>query len=279
MRYRSFGKSGQVVSAVSLLLDGDARRSARDWKSLVGLALDCGINAFEIAGDAPALIEGAAEVLGEVERDLLFVTWRPKQFDSDPGNSVEAFVARTGLEYLDLLAFDGPPVTTCPVLDSLRQTRRIRAYGLAGLDDDSDVLIKLGAYDAISIPYSPVSGWKDRNRLKAAAERDMAVVAHGIWPDAMKPKKDGISLLKPLFKDRAHPLAGVGGYKFLEQTPGWTAEEICLAYVLTEPAVTTVQFEVDNGERLRRLADVTEKDLPTGVSAQIEMARFSVAGA
>lgn len=276
MRYRSFGNSGQVVSAVSLLLDGETRRTAREWRSLVDLALDCGINAFEIAGEAPAVIEGVAETFGEVERELLFITWRPKSFASDPGHSVEAFVARTGLEYLDLLAFDGAPVSS-PTLDSLRQTRRVRAYGLAANGDETDMLMARGAYDSIATPYSPISGWKDRNRLKAASERDMAVVAHSIWPDEMKAR--GAAPKKPMFRDRAHPLAGAGGYGFLETTPGWTAEEICLAYVLTEPAVTTVQFELDGGERLRRLAEVTEKDLPAGVSAQIEMARFSVAGA
>ena len=74
---------------------------------------------------------------------------------------------------------------------------------------------------------------------------------------------------------RKEPLAGIGGYGFLENTPGWTAEEICLAYVLTEPAVTTVRFEVDRIEHLERLAEVPDRDLPTGVAAQIEMARFS----
>lgn len=274
MRYRSFGRSGLVVSAVSLLLDGRTRHSAKEWRNLIRLAMDCGINAFEIAGDAPAVIEGAAEALNEVERDLLFVGWRPSAFAADPANTVEAFVARTGIEYLDLLAFDGPPPNS-PSLEGLKRTRRVRAYGLAGQDEESDLLMTRGAFDAIAAPYSPISGWKDRNRIKAAAARDMAVVAHSICPEQMQPK--GALLKKPLFKDRANPLAGVGGYAFLENTPGWTAEEICLAYVLTEPSVTTVQVEVDKPDRLERLAATAEKDLPTGVAAQIEMARFSVA--
>lgn len=277
MRYRPFGRSGLVVSTVSLLLDGDTRRSAREWRGLTAMAIECGINAFEIAGDTPAVIEGAAEVLGDIERELLFVAWRPKGFASDPGNSVEAFVARTGLQYLDLLSFQGSPVTS-PLLDSLRQTRRVRAYGLAAQDDESDLLIARGGYDAIATPYSPISGWKDRNRLKAAAQRDMAVVAHDIWPEEMHPKRATI-LKKPIFKDRANPLAGAGSYGFLDTTPGWTAEEICMAYVLTEPAVTTVRVEADSPDRLERLAAVAEKDLPAGVAAQIEMARFCPTGA
>lgn len=272
MRYRSFGRSGQVVSAVSLLLDGKSRQSAREWRNLVRVALDCGINGFEIAGDSPAVIEGAAEGLSQVERELLFVTWRPAVLAADPANSVEAFVARMGLEYLDMMAFDGPP----PALDSLKSTRRVRAYGLAGRDDESDLLLARGAFDALSAPYSPASGWKDRNRIKAAAARDMAVVAHSICPEEILPKPEGL-LKKSFFRDRANPLSGAGSYRFLDSTPGWTPEEICLAYVLTEPSVTTVRMEVDRPERLERLAETTEKDLPTGVAAQIEMARFSAA--
>jgi len=274
MRYRSFGRSGLVVSAVSLLLDGQSRQSAKEWRNLIRMGMECGINGFEIAGDTPAVIEGAAEALADIERDLLFVAWRPTAFAADPANTVEAFVARTGLEYLDLMAFDGPPPQS-PSLESLKRTRRVRAYGLAGQDEESDLLMTHGAFDAIAAPYSPMSGWKDRNRIKAAAARDMAVFAHSILPDAMQPKTGVFK--KPLIKDRANPLAGVGGYGFLENTPGWTAEEICLAYVLTEPSVTTVRFEIDKADRLERLAAVAEKDLPTGVAAQIEMARFSVA--
>lgn len=277
MRYRSFGKSGHVVSAVSLLLDGTSRHSAREWRNLVRVALDCGINGFEIAGDVPALLEGAAEGFAAVERELLFVTWRPTRFAADPANTVEAFVARTGLDYLDMMAFDGPP-PDAPSLELLKGTRRVRAYGLCGQDDDSDLLLARGAFDALSAPYSPASGWKERNRIKAAAARDMAVVAHSICPDEVVPRPQGV-LKKSFFRNRANPLAGAGSYRFMDSTPGWTPEEICLAYVLTEPSVTTVRMAAETPEKIERLAEVPEKDLPTGIAAQIEMARFSVASA
>ncbi|MBP7649752.1 MAG: hypothetical protein KA744_07890, partial [Phenylobacterium sp.] len=74
---------------------------------------------------------------------------------------------------------------------------------------------------------------------------------------------------------RAEPLAGAGTYAFLHQTHGWSAEEVCLAYALTEPAFATVQVEQFRAEAIERLALITDKDLPTGVAAQIEMARFS----
>jgi len=272
MRYRAFGRSGLVVSAVSVLLDAGARRSARDWRGLIEAAMNLGINGFEIAGDAPAMIEGAAEALSGVERELLFISWRPRALAADPGDTVEAFLARTNLGYLDLLSFD-EQAPAAQALERLRETGLARAFGLTSDDEETDLLIAHGAFEALTTCYSPISGWRERNRLKAAARRDMAVIARNIWPEEMHPRK---ALLKrSLFANRRNPLAGMGGYGFLENTPGWTAEEICLAYVLTEPAVTTVRLEVDRIDRMAKLAEVTDKDLPTGVAAQIEMARFS----
>lgn len=275
MRYRPYGKAGQVVSAVSLLLDGSNRHSAREWRNLITSAMDLGINGFEIAGDAPALIEAAGEALADVERELLFIAWRPNALAAEPSDTVQAFLARTRLGYLDLLNFDAAPPAN-EALARMKQGRLVRSYGLTSDDDDTDQLIARGAFDALTTCYSPISGWRERNRLKKAAEQGMAVIARNIWPEVMQPKP--VLFKKPILGRRKNPLAGIGGYQFLDNTHGWTAEEICLAYVLTEPAVTTVRFQIDKIDRLQRLAEAPSRDLPTGVAAQIEMARFSADG-
>ena len=70
-------------------------------------------------------------------------------------------------------------------------------------------------------------------------------------------------------------LAGAGTYAFLEQTPGWTSEQICLAYALTDVKIATVMVEPRSLEHLEMLAQVADRDMPAGLSAQVEMARFS----
>jgi len=275
MRYRPFGRSGIVISAVSLLLDGAVRRSAREWRDLVHTAMECGINGFEITGESQALLEGACEALAGVERELMFVTWRPRAMAADARETVEAFLARTGLEHLDLLLLQDI-LPASEALDSLRLSRRVRALGLASDDETGEMLIARGAFEAIAAPYSPVSGWRDRNRIKAAAQRDMAVIAHDIWPEALR-KAAAAPVKRSLFA-RPEPLAGVGSYQFLDSTPGWDAESLCLAYVLTEPAVTTVRLAAGRPSDIQRLAAIPDLDLPAGVAAQIEMARFSVEG-
>jgi hypothetical protein len=39
--------------------------------------------------------------------------------------------------------------------------------------------------------------------------------------------------------------------------------------------LASLLIEADHGERIERLSAVPERDLPTGVAAQIEMARFT----
>ena len=70
---------------------------------------------------------------------------------AEPGSAVEALLARTGLRYLDLLSFDATPPST-DVLQRMRNTRWVRSYGLTSDDEDTDLLIAHGAFDACPDP-------------------------------------------------------------------------------------------------------------------------------
>jgi hypothetical protein len=72
-------------------------------------------------------------------------------------------------------------------------------------------------------------------------------------------------------------MTNAGSFAFLHQTPNWNAESICLAFTLTDPAVASVMVDAINPERMEALAAVPERDLPPGLSAQIEMARVGSA--
>jgi hypothetical protein len=92
-------------------------------------------------------------------------------------------------------------------------------------------------------------------------------------PSPSAPKKRGLfgAIIGAAEPD---PLAGTGTYAFLHETRNWTAEELCLAYALLEPAVSTVLVRAHEPERLAALAAVPDRDLPPGIAAQVEMARF-----
>ncbi len=291
MRFRSLGQSGKSVSAISLSLGDGTRLSAHDWLKLIYSALECGINCFEVVGREPAIAEGLAQALSAVERRLVFVVWRLGS-TSAPGSrpvrdfsaaalagAVQSALTRTGLGYLDAVVLDDPNDSelspqALTALKAMRDAGHVRMLGVAGEDDAIDAYISTGAFDLLCTPFNLISGWKERLRLKSAMALDMAVFGYGYYPEAFH-KAQAAAAPKTGILNRANPLAGVGTYRFLDKTKGWAAEEICLAHALTEPALATVQIVADRAERIEALASVPERDMPPGVSAQIEMARFA----
>lgn len=293
MRYRPFGQTGTAVSAVSLALTDMKGWDVRDWTALIHTALEQGINAFEIVGRSPAILDGLAAGLGALERRLLFVGLRlgvPVKGHRDYSakalsGAIQATIARTGLEYLDVVLLDDPAEDSLSpdalaALKAERTRGAARMIGVAGLDPAIDFYIATGAFDVLAMPFGVMSGWLDRRRIREAIDREMAVMGTAFVPDGLaeqvaeaKPRRGLLGRFK-----RANPLEGVGTYAFLDSTPGWTMEEICLAYALTEPSLATMQVASNQVRRLEALASVAERDLPAGLSSRIEMARFSQSG-
>ena len=291
MRFRPLGVSGMVVSAVSMsLADSGARSRPADWTPIIYAALENGINAFEVVGRHPAIAEGLGMALRSVERRLVFVAWRigstfspngaPTRDFSPEGmqRTIQSAIARSGLGYLDAVILDDPDGTelTGPgleMLKGLREQGHARMLGIAGENEAIDAYISVGAFDILCTSFSLNSGWKQRLRLKAAIERDMGVFGYNYYPEAFH---RGASMsVKPQSGRNVSPLAGAGTYAFLDNTPKWKGEELCLAYALTEPCLASVQIVADRPDRLEQLAAISERDLPPGLGAQIEMARFS----
>ena len=296
MRYRPLAHLPMAVSAISLRLDDRFQRSAAGWSALTLAALHCGINCFEIYGRNPALVDGVGQALRTVERRLIYLAWRfgpcamPPQYAANayaPGameSLTKAIIARTGLDYIDLVQLDDPGGRDLSAqgLQSLKQMKaqqQVRALGIAGHGEEIDAYISTGAFDTLTMPFSMLSGSRERRRMKAAADRNMTVMGDSFYPKAMlavaeaaKPKKGLMGWNKGAQALTPQP------YAFLHATADWTVEEICLAYALTEPTMASVQIEPENILHMQTLAEVAERELPSGLPAQIEMSRFSTLG-
>ena len=127
----------------------------------------------------------------------------------------------------------------------------------------------------LGTPYNLTSGWRERNWLRAAGQHDIAVFGYEPYPIEFHRAVSAMQRQQP--KGRVEALHGCGSYSFLDATPNWTAEEICVAHALTEPGLATIQILAPSLDRLERLAETPEREMPPGLSAQIEMARFAPA--
>lgn len=299
MRYRPFGHSGASVSVTTLVLTDDmASRGSGACRELIFAALEAGVNGFHLRGERPELAQFAGQALGHVERKLLFISaafggphqeGRTRDYSPEGVSaSIRAFLVASGLERIDLLMFEQPGPgeirrETVGALRALRKAGTVKRWGVGGDDERVERYVETGAFDVLATPYSLLSGWKDRNRLKSAVAKGMSVIGYDHLPDGLSSKRKAESVGKSrkrfsLFgggKQTAdNPLAGAGGYGFLHETEGWSAEQLCLAYALTEPAITTVWMEASDPNKLEALTLAAERELPSNVPAQIEMARF-----
>src|ERR1700761_1184134 len=253
MRYRPFGRTGIAVSALSLTLSGEGdRRKSSDWLALVHSALEQGINAFEISRPSPALLSGFAEGIAAVKRALLFVALRaePEMSGRKLDGWVSEVIAAGGLGQINLFTIDADSSQFEEALVAglrLKDLDQGRRLAVAGTGDLLAEHVEDPLFEALVMPFGLTSGWHDRNLVRSALARQMGVMSYDPCPVQLTEMvKEERKQAKPGWFKRAEPLALVNGHSFLQTTPGWTAEQICLAHTLTEPAITTVQMPVKN---------------------------------
>ncbi|MEO6339584.1 MAG: aldo/keto reductase [Caulobacteraceae bacterium] len=293
MRYRPFGNSGTAVSAISLAFDAPTREA--DVAQLIFTALELGVNCFEFsAASEPSVLQAASVALGAVERELILVSLRlgrhrgargemtPDYSPQALGRALEAMLAHSKLERLDLAMVEAPAPgeDALPLFQALERMRDQRRLGLLGVAGDGDVLdphIDSARFEVVAMPFTITSGWVERNRLRRAIEQNLIVIGTEFTPKDLPARKEEPAAMRGIKR-----LMGKGddadvnhAYDFLHRAHDWTAEQICLAYALTELALATIQIHPAKPDDIVEMASIPEREMPNGVPAMIEMARFS----
>ena len=290
MRYRPFGGTGTVVSAVSLRIPHASGLLAEDAVALIHAALEQGINYFEVPANDPEVLFALGEAAAAVERELLVLALRvgageTRDFSAEGlARQITDALHRTGLKYFDVILLEDPTgdelsPQALATMKNARSSGRCRMIGVAGIDEAMDAFLSTGSFDVLTLPFNLASGWRERRRLIEAQRRDMTMVAYDPWPEEFRSRsrRNGAPgfLRRAFQKPSDNPLEGAGTYAFLDRTPNWTSEQICLAYALTDVKISTVMIEAESVEHLATLAAVADRQMPAGLSAQVEMARFS----
>jgi aryl-alcohol dehydrogenase-like predicted oxidoreductase len=290
MRYRPFNKIGLSASAITLLLDDAAMRAGERTK-LINAALEAGINSFELAALNPEVAQAISTAIKTLGRRVLVVTLRIGREGHDGHSAftpeglrsqITKALAHTGAQFLDAVVLDNPgagEVSSAAIkaLEAARSAGQVRQIGLSGATAMTDSYMRGGQFDLLATGFGVKSGWIERNRIKAAQDLGMTVTGYDFDIEAAPERAAALrpkGLKGLFFKPDA---AVVHAYDFLRETRGWTAEELGLAFALTEPALATVLVDAKSIKHLQGLAAAVERELPSGVAAQIEMARFTAA--
>lgn len=294
MRYRPLGQSGKTLSCLGLILGPDLfRRGRAHVQKLIFSALENGINTYHFDCSHPELLSAAAEAFEGVERKLLFLSVNAHTDQSgDPAadyalkplrERLKAIVQDYGFGHIDLLmfhanGFDKIPEPSWVFLKNLRESGYIVHLGASANTDRIRAVVDHGGFGVLRTVFDLDTNWDKRHLLDHAIAQGMTIIGHDFFPAAYWKASDTVPKgarrgwfgLKP-----ADPLAGSGTYAFLHQTHGWSAEELCLSYSLSQPTLSTVLIAPETPEQLALLAEVSERNMPPSVPAQIEMARFS----
>ena len=278
MRYRPYTSTGLSSSAITLSLR--AGQSAPDAYKLVCTALESGINSFSFAAGDIGAAEALRQAVAVVGRRVLILMLR-LDLDGPPfERQTRTALAASGATYLDALMLDQPApgvLTRSELadLEAIREARLTTRLALAGDAPITDEYLPQIEFDVLAIRYNICSGWPERNLLKHAAERGMTILGYGPHIDPTEPPP-APSVVRGLARLIRRPqMASPEVYAFLDETRTWTGPQITLAYALTEPGLASVIVEPDTPQLLESLSEAVERELPAGVAAQIEIARFA----
>jgi aryl-alcohol dehydrogenase-like predicted oxidoreductase len=278
MRYRPFNQAGLAVSAITLALD-DAPLSPPQRMALVFAALEAGINSFELDGLSPDWAAALRAAIKAAGQNVLVLTLRAQGADGALKTQIDASREQIGVDRFDAILLDDDGSSSLQAADLLNALRDQGLAGMVGVTcgrgGPALDMMTMG-YDVVATPFGLRTDAGLRKRVRTLVEHNITPIGYDVYDVGVATAAaEAPKGLARLFKRSPVVLADTGPYDFLHRTPGWTAEEIALAYALTEPSLATVRVQTTDLTTLDRLAKTVERELPTGAAAQIEMARFS----
>lgn len=297
MKYRPLGSTGTAVSCLCLTIGYEEfARGSSALKKIIIAGLEAGINAYHFEVTHPAFLQAAGEALSHVDRSLVWVSLSlggPKSkagedrsfLPNDLIRTVEEGLHTSGLGWFDVAVLNDPDeqelsLASLNSLKALRSSGHVRMLGIMGEAPVIDTYISTGAFDALYTPCSINPDNRIRSRMREALRRDLSVFVYD-YDREVRTKKSRVdtpdtgkkSLFGWLGKKPEAPTEATSSFDFLHTTPGWTAEELCLSLVLTDPTVTSALFCAKSDLQIEQMAQALDRHLPSRIAAQIEMAR------
>jgi len=254
----------------------------------VHAALECGLNAFD---SAPAYGQGESErVLGialKGRRDQAFLATKVSRQDLHHKGviaSCENSLNRLGTDYIDLLQVhwpnhDGPPGETIEALESLQAASKIRAYGVCNFGrKDLQSWREAGAHIAFNqVPYSLLSRAVEFEIVPDCRNAEIGLLAYSplmqglltgkfASPDEVpepRARSRHFSSERPMAR-HGEPgcehltFATIDRIQVLADEAGFPMEALALAWLLEQPAVSSLVVGARDPDQLRKNREALE---------------------
>lgn len=294
MRYRSFGEGGQSISTVLVAVDSAEAATISDHYLSGCLAL--GVNAFEARLDDLSAIQALGRTASSVERTMLVVGLRipvgdartPRDLSRETLiRQLQDALRNTGLRWIDYLMVEDPAQgelgpSFFMTVEAARHAKRLRYVGVSGDSVAITDVIEQGGMQIYAAPYNLRCTQFVRKRMRQAEATNVMILGYDHYPSAIRKVQSapaaaasGFLQFLGLGGARREPADDDSPYSFLNYVRDWTAEQVCLSYALNEPSLSAARITAPDFETLKGLIAASERELPNGLSAQIELARVA----
>lgn len=310
MHYRPLDPQGNVSSPLAIVFKDGLKRAQVEAMAIA--ALEQGLNCFvldysslSLNDQIPGALDralGLSDALAHVQRSIVQLIVKIPQNPQVGWTLVAQLAQDPQIRYLDILSL--PTDLYAHHLEVQRSVHLLRGASHVRLvscyehpldlySDDYqhrdqrvvqlNALVKSRLIQHMILPFSIVSGWRVRRLITESAQQGVAISVEDSVPESLMTQADADQkATNPGFwsrlfsKAEASPLSGTGTYAFLHQTPGWSAESLCVSLVLQEPGITNLMTTPRSMAHLNALSQASCQELPLGVQAQFEMARASL---
>ena len=301
MLYRPLGKTGLVVSEIGLGCAswwGQKAFDERQALALVHAALDHGVTFFDTGaaysgGEAEPRLGRALKgrALDGVVVATKAGTWHDgrrvvRDFSlAGIEASVERSLRNLGLETLPLLQLHGPAVAELDaamltMLDGLKRRGLVQALGVNSFDPTLiEHVVGLPVFDVVMVDYNVLRPERAPLIAKAVGQGKGVLAGMALAMGhanrqvlRLRAPRDIWYALRALKNHRADVAKG-GRFGFLADTPGMTASQAALAYVLADPNVSCAVVGTTRMNHLMENMAASGRSLPSDVLDRVKQAQ------
>ncbi len=298
METRKLGRTDLDVSVLSIggLYTSSLAGGVEETRRIMQRAIELGVNAIDTAPAYADSEQTVGEAIMGIEAPLIVTTklgGRPQPFDPQDidglRHSVDESLRLLGRDHIDILMvhepdrpqqypwwssydpLDGPALE---LMDELKAAGKIRFTGLAGTTTtEMTSLIRSNRFDVVltAFNYNVLFREAATTVLPAAMEHDMGIVLGSAFGQGFLTRRaDDEVRSKPIWLADARQQQLLAYYDLLDQA-GMPAFELCLRFVLTNPAISTIPIGCKTAAHLEAsVAAAAKGPLPSDIISRLD---------
>ena len=286
MERRRLGRTDLPIGVLSIggLYTSSLAGGVAETKRILQRAIELGVNAIDTAPAYADSERTVGEAIAGLEAPLIVTTklgGRPQPFDplSLEGlrHSVDESLRLLGRDHIDILMvhepdrpqqypwwtgydpLDGPALE---LMDELKARGKIRFTGLAGTTvTEMTSLVRSNRFDVVltAFNYNVLFREAESTVIPAAQEHDMGIVLGSAYGQGFLTRRAEAEIhAKPIWLADSRRRQLLAYYELLDKS-GMPAFEMCLRFVLSNPAITTIPIGCKTVEHLEASVNAAAK--------------------